>query len=119
VVRSFTTGTLIVSVDEGSETRIPSGFVLRQNYPNPFNPSTTIPFELSAPAHLNLRVYDLLGREIKMLIDEEVPRGAYSVQWNGQTDDGQIVPSGLYFVRMTAVSGQKSVVAVQKMLLLK
>ncbi len=114
----FTTGTLIVSVEDEGSTQ-PAGFVLHQNYPNPFNPTTTIAFDISTDAVVALRVYDLLGREIQTLVNEEMPAGTYTVRWNGQNDSGQPVPSGMYFVRMTAVAGQKSIVAVQKMLLLK
>lgn len=120
-VQSFRTGSLILSVDPGPEEGTPTGFVLHQNYPNPFNPTTTIPFEISSSAFVTVNVYDLLGREIRSLINQEFSAGTYSVRWNGQNDNGQPMPSGMYFVRMTALTPQASrnVVAVQKMLLLK
>lgn len=116
-VQAFTTGTFTPVEEEPGQ--IPSAFVLRQNYPNPFNPGTTIPFDISASSFVTLKVYDLLGREIQTLVTGEMPAGTYSVRWDGHSIDGQSIPSGLYFARMTVAAGQQTVVAVQKMLLLK
>jgi hypothetical protein len=119
-VQSFRTTTL-TSVEQGTEVQIPPGFVLNQNYPNPFNPSTTVPFELASPAFVVIRVYDLLGREIRTLIHKDMAAGMYSVQWNGRNDDEHPVPSGMYFVRMTASAAGESqtFAATRKVVLLK
>lgn len=82
------------SVVEESKT-IPLGFVLYQNYPNPFNPTTVISYQLSVAGSVELRIFDLLGREVVMLVNEEKSVGAYSITW-----DAKNLPSGVYFYRL-------------------
>lgn len=103
VIRQFTTGTTIVSAGD-MPPEMAQEFVLHQNFPNPFNPSTTIPFELSTAAFVTLKVHDLLGREIRTILHQEMPTGSHAVAWNGRDDHDQPVPTGMYFVRMTATS---------------
>jgi len=79
-------------------------FELAQNYPNPFNPQTTIQYQLSMVAKVTLKIHDLLGREIKTLVNKEQPPGFYSVQWNSKNDRLQDVVSGMYFYRLMAKS---------------
>ncbi|MGB9774211.1 MAG: T9SS type A sorting domain-containing protein, partial [Bacteroidota bacterium] len=78
---------------------IPGSFALEQNYPNPFNPSTTISFDVPKQSHLRLAIYDVLGREVKTLVDEEKNPGRYSV-----TFDASNLPSGVYLYRLEAGS---------------
>ncbi len=80
------------------------------NYPNPFNPTTTIAFELATPAHVNVTVYDILGREVATLLDEPHAAGQVQVRFDAGT-----APSGLYFCRITA----GDVVETRKMMLMK
>ncbi|MDH3252538.1 MAG: T9SS type A sorting domain-containing protein, partial [Ignavibacteria bacterium] len=75
----------------------PFRFALDQNYPNPFNPSTTIRFSVAAERRVTLTVYDVLGREVATLIDEEMKPGEYAVQW-----DAVNAASGVYWYRMLA-----------------
>jgi hypothetical protein len=82
----------------------------RAAYPNPFNPNTTLSFSLSAPSAVTLRILDLLGRTVEVLVDESMPEGTHSLQW---TASGQ--PSGLYFAELTAGSFRQ----VQKLVLMK
>ncbi len=86
--------------------KAPSAFQLSQNYPNPFNPSTTISFEITEPGHVTLTIFNLLGKEVKTLLDEEKPAGIYQVQWDGKDALGKEAPSGIYFYRIAA--GEKS-----------
>ena len=79
----------------GSE--LPTQYALMQNYPNPFNPSTTIEYSLPERASVEIKVLDVLGREVMTLLNEENPAGAYTVRWNA---DG--VASGVYFYRLQA-----------------
>jgi hypothetical protein len=72
-------------------------FVLDQNYPNPFNPSTIIKYELPKESFVTIKLYDLLGREIKTLVNEDKPAGSYSFTFNGSD-----LSSGVYFYRMQA-----------------
>jgi hypothetical protein len=72
------------------------GGVLRPNAPNPFNPGTTITFELNLAGHARLEVYDVGGRRIRRLLDQELPAGQSRVVWAGDDADGRAVPSGVY-----------------------
>ena len=76
---------------------VPSDFQLYQNYPNPFNPETRIKFAVSASGPVSLKVYDVLGREVATLVNEELRTGAYEATW-----DASRFPSGVYMVRLTA-----------------
>jgi len=76
---------------------IPESFSLSQNYPNPFNPSTTINFTLLATANVTLKVYDVLGKEVAVLVSEERPAGLHSVEFNAAD-----LPSGIYFYKLEA-----------------
>jgi Secretion system C-terminal sorting domain len=85
-------------------------FKLSQNYPNPFNPSTTITYSLPKSSFVTLTIYDLLGREIATLVNEEKLSGTYNVTWNAEN-----ISSGVYFYKITAGGYSK----VNKMVLLK
>src|SRR4030042_1940243 len=73
-------------------TTISEMFSLSQNYPNPFNPATTINFTLALPSFVSLKVFDLLGKEVAIIVSEEMKAGAYSRQWNAEH-----LSSGIYF----------------------
>lgn len=90
--------------------KIPTTFAMSQNFPNPFNPTTTIRYALPTDANVKLVVYDLLGREIATLANEEQPAGWKEVQWNATN-----VASGIYIYKLTA----DSFVETKKMLLLR
>jgi hypothetical protein len=80
----------------------PGEFRLEQNYPNPFNPSTTIRFDLSKAAFVRLSIYNLMGQEITVLVNEKRVAGAYEVRWDGLDSRDAPVPSGVYLVRLGA-----------------
>ncbi len=103
----FRTATVTVVADEAT---VPTDFVLKQNYPNPFNPATTIEFGLPQTARTTLRIYDVLGREVQVLIDDVRGPGSYAVSFLASD-----LPSGTYFYVLT--SGPTRIV--KKMLLLK
>ncbi len=94
---------------------IPDNYNLLQNYPNPFNPTTTIEFEISQPSNVKVNIYDVAGRMIKELINEQKNTGKYSVTWNGKDNSGNTVASGNYFYQI--ISGD--FVQAKKMILLK
>jgi hypothetical protein len=76
---------------------------LEQNVPNPFNPRTMIRFNVPAPGALaSLRIYDVAGREVAVLVDGETVAGTRTVWWNGTSRGGRPVASGVYFYRLTA-----------------
>jgi hypothetical protein len=83
-------------------TSIPDEFLLSQNYPNPFNPSTTIRYEIPQAGRVVLKVFDVLGREVITLVEQEQSAGAYRVQWDGVAADGSRVASGFYVYRLTS-----------------
>jgi hypothetical protein len=89
--------TNIVLSAEGRDPSVPSKFFLAQNYPNPFNPSTTINYELAAGAFVTLKVYDVLGREVLVLVSEHQSAGSHSVACSAGN-----LPSGMYFYRLHA-----------------
>jgi len=98
-------------------TKIPNGYHLSQNYPNPFNPNTKIRFQLPKSGFANMTVYDILGREIATLVNEELSPGTYEVNW-----DASNYSSGIYFYTLNA--GEPSVDGqvykeTKKMLLIK
>jgi hypothetical protein len=87
------------SVDEG----MPTTFSVRQNIPNPFNPTTAIAFDLPKQAAVSLRVFDLAGHTVRVLLDHEAtPQGRHEAVWNGRDDSGRQVASGAYFYRLEA-----------------
>jgi hypothetical protein len=89
---------------------IPKEYRLEQNYPNPFNPMTVIRYELPAACDVRLAVYDVLGREVAVLVDEKKAPGVYTVEWNAAH-----LASGVYIYRLTAGSYTRSM----KMILMK
>ena len=80
---------------------IPDEFALLQNVPNPFNPVTSIQFRLPEQSQVTLNVFDILGRKVRTLVNESKESGTYSVLWNGTTDSGESVGSGVYIYELT------------------
>ena len=100
---------MITSVDQ-PESGLPTNFNLEQNYPNPFNPSTTINYSVNKAGLVTIKVYDILGREVGTLVNEQKNPGNYEVQFNASR-----LASGVYFYRMQA----GDFVETKKLLLLK
>lgn len=90
-------------------------FELMQNYPNPFNPTTEITFSIPKFQPVSLKVYDLLGREVRTLVNEQRHAGTHHVTWNGRNNFGQPAASGVYFYKLESGGMVKSM----KMMLLK
>ena len=86
----------------GSDVIIPEAYILDQNYPNPFNPTTTIAFTLAAPGDVQLAVYNIVGQQVSLLVDRHMEAGRHEVVWDGHSDAGFALPSGVYFYRLTA-----------------
>lgn len=83
---------------------IPSAYSLDQNYPNPFNPSTIISYSIPTPGNVQIKIYDVLGREVRSLINEEKAAGKYNIAWDSRDNYGRRVSSGIYFYTITAGS---------------
>lgn len=93
---------------------IPQNFKLYQNYPNPFNSSTTILVDLPEPTNLNIKIYDILGREVKTLFNGNKLQGEHYFFWNGNNNFGNRVATGVYIYRIST----SDFTSVQKMILL-
>jgi len=94
----------------------PDQYTLEQNYPNPFNPSTSIRFTLPLDKNISLKVYDILGNEVKTLVaNEKMAKGSYEVTWDGSNNSGIKVASGQYIYSLEYGNFSKSM----KMTLLK
>jgi len=107
--------------DSQSDESVPRDFALAQNYPNPFNSGTTLRYELPGPGKVVLRVYDVLGRAVKTLVDDYQGSGRYTVQFDGQ-NSGNSTPlaSGVYFYQLRVHRGSMVIYSkANKMLLIR
>ncbi len=100
---------------------VPSQFVLNQNYPNPFNPSTMVKFELPQTSKVTVKVFDILGKEIKTLINDIRGEGYYVVSWDATDNNKAKVSSGVYLCKIEAqsIDGAKNYINTIKMILTK
>lgn len=90
---------ILTTVGQGS---VPSSFALLQNYPNPFNPTTTIRYELAVAGNITLEIYNVLGQEVRTLVNEVQNAGSHVMIWDSRNDAGNAVASGVYFYRLQA-----------------
>lgn len=102
-----------LSIDELSQ--LPMEYNLYQNYPNPFNPVTTIYYDLPSQSKINIEIFDLLGRNVRTLVNGTKPSGKYSIIWNGKDKYDKPVSAGVYFYQLQT----ENYVQTRKMLLLK
>ena len=100
----------IVTTVEDLNDNLPLQFQLYQNYPNPFNPTTIINYQLPVGSHVTLKVYDLLGREVATIVNEEKPAGSYEINFNANN-----LSSGIYFYKLQAGTFAET----KKMILIK
>ena len=103
----------MLTLDEALD--LPTEFALKANYPNPFNPSTTIAFDLPEATDVRLEVYDMMGRRVATLINNNMNAGRYEAVWNARSDSGSMVASGVYIYRLRAGSFE----SVKQMVLMK
>ena len=85
-----------------SDLHLPKAYALGQNYPNPFNPATTFNVDIPRISDVNIKIYDVLGREITTLMSGQQPAGTLQVKWDGRDAHGLTAPTGIYFVKMSA-----------------
>lgn len=85
---------------EDENTNVPLKFSLNQNYPNPFNPTTTISYSLPKTNQVLLRIFDINGKLVKVLVDEEQSPGIHYVKWDGTTESATPASAGLYFYKI-------------------
>ena len=101
---------------------LPREYALEQNYPNPFNPVTLLRYQLPVESNVKVRIYNLLGQEVKTLVDGRQPPGYQSQEWDSADEAGRLVGSGVYFYRIDATSTADpriSFAKVRKMVLLR
>lgn len=96
----------------------PTDFVLDQNYPNPFNPTTSITYTLPEDAFVSLKVYSVLGQEVRTIISGHQTPGSHRVVWDGMDAKGKPVASGLYIYRFTALTTSGTVLTDSKKMML-
>jgi len=100
-------------------SQIAKEYYLKQNYPNPFNSTTTIIYGLPKSSHVDIRIYDLLGREVTTLVNDNQEAKHYKIIWNGKDRFGSDVSSGIYFYRIVAKSRNSVFTDTKKLLLLR
>ncbi len=101
---------IATAIDDESELGLPTEYNLTQNYPNPFNPTTTIEFSLPKSSNVKLVVFNILGQKVSILIDDFMPAGVHSVDFDGKNN-----PSGIYFYRLEHEKGAET----KKMVMIK
>ncbi|MFQ5650253.1 MAG: T9SS type A sorting domain-containing protein [bacterium] len=93
--------TFLTSVGEGPAS-LPASYALEQNYPNPFNPETTLRFQLPEASRVQVSIFNLLGKKIRVLTNADYPAGYHTIRWDGRDGKGQVLASGVYFYRIEA-----------------
>jgi len=106
---------ITVPVNKSGDQMVPEKFGLDQNYPNPFNPTTGIAYALPEATNVRLEIFNVLGQQVKTLVNEYQNAGNYDVIWDGLNNNGSSVASGIYFYRLTTDKEQ----ATKKMMMLK
>ncbi|MFH0881981.1 MAG: T9SS type A sorting domain-containing protein, partial [bacterium] len=104
-----------VTLDVPDEIALPKRFALYPNYPNPFNPDTQIRFELPESVPVKLVIYNVLGQQVRSLVNRRMQPGSHTVMFDGRSNDGIPLASGVYFYRLEAGRFVKN----RKMVLLK
>ena len=103
------------AMNASAEALIPEVFALHQNYPNPFNPSTSLRYDLPENSLVNITIYDMMGREVKTLVNQTQDAGYRSVIWDATNDYGKPVSAGIYLYQIQA----GEYIQTKKMVLLK
>jgi len=118
-------GTLLFSKRAGeaelADTGLPSEYQILGNYPNPFNPSTTIKYSLPKESSVELKIYDIMGREIKVFSISSQPAGYNEITWDGSSANGELVSSGVYIYRLKfkATGSMQAIEKTAKLILTK
>lgn len=106
-------GAPVLSTKE--EAKLPKVYSLKQNFPNPFNPTTAIEYALPEKGLVKLTIYNMLGQEVRTLVNTAQEANTYRVVWNGLDNHGKMVPSGIYFYTINA----NNFTATKKMVFMK
>ena len=120
-IQDFYINTTLLMLSTGDDvsladvTVMPEKFTLHQNYPNPFNPVTTLRYELPEQTHVNITIYDMLGRKVKTILNEQQSPGYKQLIWDASNDNGKPVSAGIYLYQIQA----GEYISTKKMVLLK
>jgi len=95
-------GLIATSVDVAFSPTLPKSFSLSQNFPNPFNPATVIGYDIAKPTDVELTIFNMLGQKVRTLVREKLAPGSYAATWNGLTDSGEQVASGIFLYTLRA-----------------
>ena len=113
---------ILVSIWDHPGVETPEFTAITNSYPNPFNSSTTIVYHVAnigpTPAEIKIEIYDILGRQVRTLLDERKEVGEHKITWDGMDDSGSDLPSGVYFARIVQW-GQKQLSSKRKLVLLR
>jgi len=104
-----------LGVDDNDQVALPTETKLGNNYPNPFNPATTVDFSIRDAGYYEVAVYNVIGQQVKTLVEGELESGQHSVVWDGKDASGSDVASGVYFYRLVGSDFESA----RKMILLK
>ncbi|NOZ61308.1 MAG: T9SS type A sorting domain-containing protein, partial [Calditrichaeota bacterium] len=101
-------GFATVVITSGQFRELPKEYALLNNFPNPFNPETSIKFQLPQQDHVVIKIFNMMGQEVRVLLDEDKAPGAYQIKWDGRDNWGNVAPSGNYVYRMKTKHFQDS-----------
>ena len=106
---------LLIGSLNTKENNIPSQFYLYQNYPNPFNPITRINYDIPKDGYVSISIFNITGRKIVSLVNENKIRGSHSIYWEGKNDMGENLPGGMYICTIKAGNfvGSKKLVLIK------
>jgi len=104
-----------LGLEINGNVNVPKVFALGQNYPNPFNPTTRFTVDVPRSAQVEVAIYNVLGQKIVTLMTGDQSAGSYEMEWSATDAHNQVVPTGIYFIRMTSDNFS----AVQKIMLMK
>jgi len=107
------------TVDVKEPEQLPEEFNLYPNFPNPFNPTTQIRFKVPEYSFVSIKVYNSLGKEIKQLLEKNFSPGNYTISWDSKGSDDILLPSGVYFIRLSATGRAEKYTKTIKAVLLK
>ena len=113
-ITSWIDNMLLTSINE-TKLIVPQRITLNQNYPNPFNPVTKIKFQIEQQKHVNLEIFDITGKLIRKLIDNNLNAGSHELFWDGRDGKKNAVHSGIYFYLLRSGKEHKT----KKMTLLR
>jgi hypothetical protein len=113
VIKNANVKSVVIRLSEG--VNVPANYALSRNYPNPFNPVTHFTVDLPKATDVEVAVYDLLGRKITSLMGGNQAAGTYNLEWNARDANGMVVPTGMYFLRVSSEDFNAS----QKIMLMK